>query len=296
MELRHLRYFIAVAEELHFGRAARRVFISQPPLSKQIKQLEDEVGTALLSRSRRHVQLTEAGKLFLVQAKDIVAKAEAAMEVARRTGQGERGGLIVGYIVYAAMTVLPKTLAGFRRRWPAVDVGLRRLYCPEQAAALREHRIDLGFVCPPVALDGVEVEVILRESLVAALAQNHPLARRKSLRLSELAKEPFIFNRRDCDFGYRAQVAAICRKAGFELEVAKEAHDESALYPMIASGQGISLLPASTRKLRLKGVVLRNLKDRPDQVELAIAWRKDDKSPLVKNFRTATRERDTERG
>jgi DNA-binding transcriptional LysR family regulator len=291
MELRHLRYFIAVAEELHFGRAARRVFISQPPLSKQIKQLEDEVGTALLSRSHRHVQLTEAGKLFLVQAKDIVAKAEAAMEVARRTGQGERGGLIVGYIVYAAMTVLPTTLAAFRRRWPAVDVGLRRLYCPEQVAALHDHRIDLGFLCPPVAPDGVEVEVILSEGIVAALPRGHTLARHKSLRLADLANDSFVFNRRDCDFGYRAQVAAICRKAGFELEVAKEANDESALYPMIASGQGISILPASARKLRLKGIVLRDLKDRPDQVELAIAWRKGDKSPLVKNFRTAIRER-----
>ena len=292
MELRHLRYFVAVAEELHFGRAARRVFISQPPLSKQIQQLEDEVGTALLSRSRRHVQLTEAGKLFLVHAKDIVAKAEAAMEVARRTGEGERGGLVVGYIVYAAMTVLPTTLAVFRHRWPDVDVGLRRLYCPEQVAALGEHRIDLGFVCPPIVPDGVEIEVILREGIVAALPGNHPLARQKSLHLADLAKESFIFNRRDCDFGYRAQVAAICHKAGFELEVAKEAHDESALYPMIASGQGISLLPASARKLRLKGITMRTLKDNSDQVELAVAWRKGDESPLVKNFRTAIRERD----
>lgn len=291
MELRHLRYFIAVAEELHFGRAARQLFISQPPLSKQIKQLEDEVGAALLSRSRRHVELTEAGKLFLVQAKDIVAKAEAATEVARRTGRGERGGLIVGYIAYAGMTVLTKTLAVFRRRWPAVDVDLRRLYCPEQAAALRERRIDLSFLCPPVAPGGIEVEVILREPILAALPLSHPLARHKSVRLADLANEPFIFNRRDCDFGYRAQVAEICRKAGFELHVAKEAHEEGALYPMIASGFGISLLPASTRQLPLKAIALRDLKDCPDQVELAIAWRKGDESPFVRHFLAAIRER-----
>jgi DNA-binding transcriptional LysR family regulator len=292
MELRHLRYFVAVAEELHFGRAARRVFISQPPLSKQIKQLEDEVGAALLSRSRRHVRLTEAGKLFLVQAKDIVAKAEAAMEVARRTGSGERGGLVVGYIAYAGIEVLPNTLTAFRHRWPDVDIGLQRLACSDQADALRAHRIDLGFLCPPVAQDGLEVEVILREAFLAALPRKHSLARHKSVRLADLVKEPFIFSRRDCAFGYRAQVAALCRKAGFELKVAKEAHEEETIFPMVASGVGISLLPASTRKLRLKGIALRDLKDCADKLELAIAWRKDDASALVKNFRTAIRERD----
>lgn len=292
MELRHLRYFIAVAEELHFGRAARRFFISQPPLSKQIKQLEDEVGAALLSRSRRHVHLTEAGKLFLVQAKEIIAKAEAAMEVARRTGSGERGGLVIGYIAYAGIEVLQKTLTIFRQLWPDVDVGLKRLPCMEQADALRAHRIDLGFLCPPVEPDGLELEIILREPFLAALPRKHPLARHKSVRLADLANEPFIFSRRDCDLGYRAQVAAICRKVGFQLSVAREAHEEETIFPMVASGLGISLVPDSMRKVRLKGILLRHLKDCSDKVELAIAWRKNDDSALVNNFRTAIRERD----
>jgi DNA-binding transcriptional LysR family regulator len=292
MELRHLRYFVAVAEELHFGRAARRVFISQPPLSKQIKQLEDEVGAVLLSRSRRHVRLTEAGKLFLVQAKDIVAKAESAMEVARRVGSGERGGIMVGYIAFAGIEVLPKTLTVFRHRWPDVDIGLQRLACPDQADALRAHWIDLGFLCPPVVPDGLGVEVILREPFLAALPRKHPLSRHKMVRLADLANEQFIFSRRECHLGYRGQVAALCRKAGFELKVTKEAHEEETIFPMVASGLGISLLPASTRMLRLKGIALRDLKDCVDKVELAIAWRNDDTSALVKNFRIAIRERD----
>jgi len=292
MELRHLRYFIAVAEELHFGRAARRVSISQPPLSVQIRQLEEEAGTKLLIRSRRHVNLTDAGKRFLVEAKWIVARSDKALEVARRTGTGDCGRHVVGYTAIAGIEVLPKTLVVFRRRWPEVDVRLRRLGCPEQTAGLHGHKIDLGFLCLPVPRVGIELEVIHREPFLAVLPSHHLLAREKMIRLSDLAGERFIFDRRDCGMGYRARATTLCRKAGFALKGAVEAHEEDSIFPMIASGAGVSLLPASTRKLPLTGIVLRDLKDCSDQVELAVAWRKGDESPLVKNLRDAIRERE----
>jgi DNA-binding transcriptional LysR family regulator len=266
--------------------------ISQPPLSKQIRQLEDEVGTNLLTRSRRHVNLTEAGKRFLVEAKGIITKSEKALEAARRTGSGERGGLVVGYTAFAAIDVLPKTLVVFRHRWPDVDVRLRRLCCPEQTAGLHGRKIDLGFLCLPVPRGGIELEVILREPFVAVLPSHHSLAPQKMICLSDLAGERFIFDRRDCDMGYRARATALCRKAGFALKGAVEAHEEDSIFPMIASGAGVSLLPASTRKLPLTGIALRELKDCSDQVELAVAWRKGDDSPVVKNLRAAIRERE----
>ena len=283
MELRHLRYFVAVAEELHFSRAAQRLLVSQPPLSQQIKDLEREVGTLLLTRTRRRVELTQAGRTFLKDAKDILSRVDVAAKSAQRAGQGHEGRVVVGYMAYAAIELLPRALQAFGRQFPQVEVVPERMVSIEQARALREKRIDIGLVCTPFPKTGLEIEVVLREPLVVALAQNHKFARRQRIPLSSLADEPFIFTRRLCDAGYLGQVTKICRSVGVEMKV-REAHDEDAILPMVAAGLGICLVPASARKIRHAGVLFRDLEECPGRIELAVAWRKQDTSVLVRNF------------
>lgn len=289
MELRHLRYFVAVAEELHFGRAAKRLHISQPPLSQQIKHLEEEVEAALLIRTHGQVRLTDAGRELLQRAKAIIADTEEAVKATKRSGSGEQGNLKIGYMGFAAIEMLPRSLAKFKKRYPAVETFPMRMMCPDQAAALRERRIDVGFLCPPVVADGLQIEVVMREPFLVALAEKHPLVKCGKINLFALANQTFVYSRRNCDAGFRAQVAAICRRGGFELRVARESHEDEAIFPMVASGLGISLVPASVRKLHLPGVVLSELADCPVQAEFAIAWQKENHSSVVQNFLKAVR-------
>jgi DNA-binding transcriptional LysR family regulator len=284
MELRHLRYFVAVAEELHFGRAAQRLMLSQPPLSQQIKALEKEVGTTLLMRTCRRVELTEAGRAYLLEARDILSRVEIAARSAQRAGNGHKGKLFVGYMAYAAINVVPKALQAFGQHSPQVEIVLEQMASVEQAQALRDRRIDVALLCPPFAADGLEVETIAKESLIAALSPGHSLARRQTVPLLSLANETFIFTKRRRDSGYLAQLDSICRAEGFELPHVREAHVDFAILPMIASGQGVCLAPTSARRVRYAGVAFRNLENCAAQVELAVAWRKRETSHLVRNF------------
>jgi DNA-binding transcriptional LysR family regulator len=291
MELRHLRYFVAVAEELHFGRAAQRLLVSQPPLSQQIHDLELDVGTLLLLRTRRRVELTDAGRVFLIEVKNILSRVDAAVGIAKRTGQGHNGRLSVAYTAYAAFDVLPDALEAFCRRFPQVEVMPERMMSIDLARALRERRIDIGLTHPPFPKTGLEVEIILREPLVVALPQNHPLARHQKVPLKSLAGETFVFTNRIRDSGYTAQVASICRSAGFELQSVRDAHDDNAILPTIAAGLGVGLAPVCAHKVQYTGVVYRDLENCSGQIELAIVWRKQDESPLVNNFLSEIRER-----
>jgi DNA-binding transcriptional LysR family regulator len=283
MELRHLRYFVAVAEELHFSRAAQRLLISQPPLSQQIKDLEREVGTMLLMRTRRRVELTEAGRAFLKDAKDILSRVEVATKSAQRAAQGHEGRLVVGYMAFAAIELLPRALQAFGRQFPHVEVVPERMVSIEQARALREKRIDIGLVCTPFPKTGLEIEVVLREPLVVVLPRNHKFARLQRIPLRSLAGEILIFTCRVSDAAYLAQITKICRFVGVEM-IVREAHDEDAILPMVAAGLGICLVPTSARTLRHDGVLFRELADCQGQIELAVAWRKQDTSALVRNF------------
>ena len=191
---------------------------------------------------------------------------------------------------YAGIEMLPKAMAKFKKRYPEVETIPMRMICPDQASALRERRIDVGFLCPPVVADSLEIEVLTREPFLVALGEKHPLAQCGKIKLAALASEPFIYSRRNCEAGFRAQVAAVCRGAGFELRITRESHEDEAIFPMIASGLGISLVPVSVRKLHLPGIVLAELADCTVQAEFAIAWQKENQSPLVENFLRAVRE------
>jgi DNA-binding transcriptional LysR family regulator len=291
MELRHLRYFVAVAEELHFGRAAQRLLVSQPPLSQQIHDLEHDVGTLLLLRTRRRVELTDAGRVFLKEVKDILSRVDAAVEITKHTGQGHSGRLTVAYTAYAALDVLPDALEAFCRRFPQVEVVPERMTSIDLARALRERRIDIGLSYPPFPKTSLEVEVILREQLVVVLPQDHPSAKYQEVPLKSLAGETFVFTNRFRDSGYMAQVALICRSAGFELRSVREAHDDNAILPTIAAGLGVCLAPVCARKVQYTGVVYRDLENCPGQIELAVVWRKQNESSVVNNFLNEIRER-----
>jgi DNA-binding transcriptional LysR family regulator len=192
IELRHLHYFIAVAEELHFSRAAQRLHISQPPLSQQIRGLEDELEVKLFERTKRQVQLTEAGKVFLEHSYGVLAQLDRAIAVTQRIGRGEIGRLAIGFVDSAMYTLLPEILRVFREQFPALELQLHELTTQEQIQALHHKQVDIGIVRSAISELGLSVECFLPESLVLALPQTHPLSAQTQLSLSTLASESFI--------------------------------------------------------------------------------------------------------
>ena len=193
MELRHLRYFVMVAEELHFGRAAARLHISQPPLSQQIKQLETELNVLLLRRTNRRVELTDAGKQFLVEARRVLAQVEQAVQVAQRTHRGEIGHLTVGFVGTAAYQIVPLILQRYRQTYPEVTLTLREMATPEMRVAITMGEIDVGLLRAGVEEPNVATELLLQERLVVAMARGNPLAaQHQGVTMASLATEPFV--------------------------------------------------------------------------------------------------------
>jgi DNA-binding transcriptional LysR family regulator len=285
MELRHLRYFVTLAEELHFGRAARRLHLSQPPLSMQIKSLEAEIGTQLLARTRRHVELTTAGSVFLREAREILSRVEQATVAARRAGRGEIGELAVGFVTIADYNVLPRVLSEFRAHHPAVRLTLREATTDAQLRDLAAQRIDLGFVLAPIQDDGLATRPLLSEPLVAALPQGDALARgRAALPLSRLADLPFILFPRHMAPGLYDDVVGFCRRAGFIPRIEQEAVQMQTIISLVSAGLGVALIPASMRNLGRSGVVYRALREKSPRTELLVAWRKGDNAPALHRF------------
>ena len=192
MELRHLRYFVAVAEECHFGRAAKRLFISQPPLSRQIRDLEEELGVELLDRSKQRVRMTDAGRQFLEGARQTLVQAERTIGLAKQAAEGKTGFLSIGYIPTGDLGVIPKVLRPFRKKFPLVELELRSLPVVPQIEELRRERIHLGFLRLPVQAPDLRIEYVHTESLIIALQENHPLTRQGRIPLVALASEPFL--------------------------------------------------------------------------------------------------------
>ena len=285
MELRHLRYFVTLAEELHFGRAARRLHLSQPPLSMQIKSLEAEIGTQLLARTRRHVELTTAGSVFLREAREILSRVEQATAAARRAGRGEIGELAVGFVTIADYNVLPRVLSEFRAQHPAVRLTLREATTDAQLRDLAEQRIDVGFVLAPIQDDGLTTRPLLSEPLVAALPQGDALARgRAALPLSRLADLPFILFPRHMAPGLYDDVVGFCRRAGFIPRIEQEAVQMQTIISLVSAGLGVALIPASMRNLGRSGVVYRALREKSPRTEVLVAWRKGDNAPALHRF------------
>jgi DNA-binding transcriptional LysR family regulator len=285
MELRHLRYFVTVAEELHFGRAAEKLHISQPPLSMQIRALEEELGVRLLNRTQRHVSLTHAGHALLQEARQILARIEQAVLTTRRAGRGEIGELAVGFISIADYNVLPALLREFRRRYPLVNLILRESTSDAQIDDLVNGRIDVGFVLPPIAEPVLESTPILQEPLIAALPRRHPLAKRGGrIALSALARAPFILFPRKMAPGLYDAVVSLCRSAGFSPQVEQEAIQMQTIISLVSAELGVALIPESLRNLQRTGVVYKSLREASPLIEIRLAWRREDALPVLKLF------------
>lgn len=290
MELRHLRYFVTVAEELHFGRAATRLAIVQPSLSQQIRQLEDELGFPLLYRTKRYVELTDAGKVFLAEARQVLTQVREAKRTAQRAYRGEVGRLVVGYISSSTYDLLPLMLRIYRERFPAVEVALRELTTQEQLRALEEEYIQVGLLRLPISAPLIHVEVVRREPIVCVLPEEHPLATRERIAVSLLAQEPFVLQASQRAAGYTAQLLQLCLSSGFSPNVIQEVTEMHTIVSLVAAGMGVSLVPLSAQNIRSQGVVYRELEGTATLTEMAVAWRHDTQSALVQNFLSVARE------
>ncbi|GAB2941826.1 LysR family transcriptional regulator [Nonomuraea fastidiosa] len=289
MNLQQLRYAVALAEELHFGRAATREGVRQPPFSRQIGKLEEELGVRLFERTTRQVRLTPAGEAFVAEARAALAHADRAAESARLAGRGESGRLVLGFVGSAANGTLPKVLRRFRARYPGVDVELRELPTAQQAEELRQGRLDVGLLHAPLAGAAAEVlstRTVAREPLLAALPAHHPHAARTSLPLAALAREPFVMFPRRYGPGLHDQITGVARAAGFEPRIVQEAVQMQTIVGLVAAGIGVSIVPESVARVRRGDVAFRPLAPPARVVTLDLAWRTGDANPAVRNFRS----------
>jgi DNA-binding transcriptional LysR family regulator len=290
MELRHLRYFVAVAEECHFGRAAQRLHIAQPPLSQQIRQLEAELGVQLLTRSTRRVELTPAGARYLERARTLLAGVDAAGEEAALVAEGRMGRVAIGFTGSATYELLPSLSRRLRLQSPGLELDLRgELLTPSQVTGLLDGTLDVGFLRPPVRDPGVEVHPLRREPLVVVLPETHPQADRDQISLADLAEEPFICYPSHHRSVVHDAVLDACQAAGFTPR-ATEVAETSTLVSFVAAGLGVALVPASVQQLRIAGSVYRPLTGAAPTVELAVATRKGDTSPGVRRVLELARE------
>jgi len=280
-----MRYFLAVAEEGNFGRAADRLHMAQPPLSRQIKALEDELGTELFLRTPKGVELTEAGQTLLDEVPNLLALAQRASERTRAAGQGLVGRLDVGLFGSGVLDAIPRILARFHRERPEVKIVLHNLTKAEQLQALRERRIAVGFNRLVPEDDDLAVRVVLREGLVVALPQTHRLALRKRIRIAELAGEPMILYPNLPMHGLAHEVTAAFRAEGVPLTVEQDVEDVLTAVALVAGGFGLAITTESATNLRLPGVEFRPLaSEHLKDLELSCLFRRSDRSPILAAF------------
>lgn len=284
MELRHLRYFIAVAEELHFGRAAERLHVAQPPLSQQIRALEDELGVQLFRRTSRRVELTGEGRLFLDHARLVMMHAQRATEAAKAASRGEAGRISIGFVTSSVYSLVPTIMREFHRLRPQVELNCFELKPLKQTVALLNREIDVGFLRMPVREPGLQSALLNEEPLVLAVPSDHPKASDQPVNLGDFATEPFIMLPRAlAQVFYDTQLSA-CRQAGFTPRHGQETGEWQTALALVAAGLGVTLVPESLRHWQRPGVVYCGLKGTRARVELHVAWRVEKATPLVETF------------
>lgn len=285
MDLRQLRYFVAVAEELSFTRAAQRLYMAQPPLSNQVLRLERALDVKLFDRSRRAIRLTAAGEALLPEARRLLVQAEQTASMVQRVGHGEVGQLTIGFVPSASNATLPAQLRAFRSRYPDVALYLREMRPDELVRHLLAGGVDVSFLFLPFADPGLETMVVSQEPLVAALPADHRLCKRARIRVADLAGEPFVLPARHQMPGLFAQVQEACRDAGFAPgAVQKDVWLMQTIIGLVAGGIGVALVPASVENLHRAGVEYRALRGVQPTVELGAVWRRRDSSPALHCF------------
>ncbi|WP_342643794.1 LysR family transcriptional regulator [Rhodoligotrophos ferricapiens] len=284
MDLRHLRYFVVLAEQRHFGRAAEILNIAQPPLSQQIRALEEELQVTLFDRSRRPIELTPAGRTLLREARQVLSQFERAQSMTRRAASGHAGRLIVGITGSAALEFAPPVLAAFSERLPDVDLSLREMSSPAQLIGLEKGEIHIGFVRPPVIDDRLSIRLVHQEPFVVALHKLHPLAGKPALRLAELNGTPLVIFDTEEAPGFRELILHLCQSAGYSSLKIQEAYQMTTMLCLVASGLGMALVPRSARRLGYEDVVFKPLLDDSPLVELYAVWPREKREPLIEDL------------
>jgi DNA-binding transcriptional LysR family regulator len=287
IELHHLRQFAAVADELHFGRAAARLCMAQPPLSQSIRRLEAGLGVRLLERTHRRVELTSAGRVFHEEARRTLAQADAAVTLARRAAAKEQMELRITFTTAALFRVLPAALRTFRARFPEVRLQLEERATDAQLGPLREGSVDVGLLHPPLKdTNGLQTRVIERDRLLAAVSAASVLAQATSLTLTNLAEQDFVLFPREQGPHLHDRITSACRRAGFTPRITLEPQRAHTILSLVGAGMGISLVGEGARSLRLDGVAFVPLSGLPDDFtwDLAVAWRARNGDPMLRAF------------
>ncbi|HVI88975.1 MAG TPA: LysR family transcriptional regulator [Dongiaceae bacterium] len=291
MELRHLRYFIAVAEELHFTRAAERLGIQQPPLSLQIRQLEEELGTPLFRRLTRGVRLTESGIWLLDEARRILEHVERVKAGVQSRARGETGRVRVGF---AGATyfhpLVPSAIGAFRQRYPGVVLLPEQSNTPHLIAGLRAGEIDVAFIRPPVTeSEGLAFDLLVEEPMLVVLPAAHARAGERSIPLAAIAEDTLILFPRQTGPGLYDAVIAACQQAGFSPEIGQEAPQITSTVHMVAAGFGVSIVPQSVQQIHAEGVAYLRIQGDAPCAQISLAYRRGDQSAAVQHFVGITR-------
>jgi DNA-binding transcriptional LysR family regulator len=286
MELRHLRYFCAVAADGHVHRAAGRLSIAQPALTQQIKALEREIGAKLLARAGRGITLTEAGKMFYAEAQAILQHVDMAASLARQVDAGEAGRLRIGFTESASFhPIVTGALKSFRSCWPSVECELREQHTENLIQFLQDRRLDVAFVRPPIRLeDTIAFEALSEETLVVAMPSDHRRSRSSSLKIEDLEDESFVVYPRQHGLGLSDDVMAECRRCGFAPKIAQQAPQLSSTINLVAAGMGIAVVPECVRNQRPESVRFIRLHSTGLRAKLGLAYRKDNLSRSVSHF------------
>ncbi|RJF97977.1 LysR substrate-binding domain-containing protein [Noviherbaspirillum saxi] len=295
IELRQLRYFVAVAEELHFGRAAARLHMTQPPLSQTIQSLETALGTPLFERTKRSVALTPAGTALLPEARRLLLQAEGLPDIARRAASGESGLLSLSFVSTADYSVLPPLLREFRERYPRVQIDLREATTDVQLDDLMQGRIDAGLLIPPLhdkAKAELDYLVVLLEPLILAVPQGiKNLRGKKTASLQQVADMPLIIFPRRIAPAFHDTILGSFRDAGLTPRIGQEAIQMQTIVGLVSAGMGVALVPQSVSNLKRPGVEYKPLSNKTVSVETGLAWRRDNPSPALRAFLELLRKR-----
>lgn len=286
-DIRQLRHFVAVAEEKHFRKASERLNMTQPPLSLSIKKLEQEIGVLLLERSKKHVDLTPAGEIFLTGAYETLAKVDQISNDARRAAQGLLGRLNIGFVGSAIYDALPSTVRQFREQYPDVELDLFEMTTIEQLEAISNGEIDAGFLRPPVAGSSLyQLQTVQKEHLIVVMSTSHPLASHPTIHLSDLTNDGFILFPQKTSPNLHALVLLACREAGFTPRISQTAHQIQTQISLVSAGLGVALVPECVKKAAHQGVVYKDISDPQNNILtiMSVAKKQGQESKLLNAF------------
>lgn len=281
IELRHLRYFLAVAEELHFRRAAERLFISQPGLSRQIAQLESLLGVTLLSRDKKRVSLTPAGEFLKAECEQLLIQLERSYQQAALIAEGRSGEIRVGFLGSAMQQVVPELLLGLKAQFPDIKTSLEELSNQAQVAAIQKEQLDIGFVRLQSVPQGLELRAVHQDTFSLVLPKEHPLLGNDSIRIKDFEKEDFILFAQDYSRYYYDTVMSICEQAGFQPRVSHRSVHAQTIFKLVENGLGISIVPTSLQQGFDMGVRFVELRDIPQRAVLSVVWKKAHRNPVL---------------